>query len=186
MKHIITTLFCLILSCLTFCVYSYDYSETIPYDEIEGSTETITEMNEMMQEDIADPSKETFFGQLLRIMWIDKYFEEWFQDNPTIEKNATGRFIVRLINYGIMSLGLITMLFLIYGFFMMFFSKDDEWFSKAKKIVRNSFIAIAVIALSRFVTTFIIYIYHQVKQDPNTIDDENTSHQEHQLPTQRG
>ncbi len=63
------------------------------------------------------------------------------------------QFINNIINFALVVVGLIAMAVLIYGFYKMFFTEGEEWRTDAKKLIRNTLIALLVIWFARYITS---------------------------------
>lgn len=70
-------------------------------------------------------------------------------------------YIKMIINIILSLVSLIALTLVIYWFYLMFFSEQEEWFTKAKKIFKWVAIAIAIIWLAYFITSFIFYLYEK-------------------------
>ena len=70
-------------------------------------------------------------------------------------------FIQVVINYILALLGSVAIVVIVYSFFMMFFSKADEWFAKARKTVIWAAIALLVIWASAYIVNYLFYIYNR-------------------------
>ena len=107
--------------------------------------------------DAADPAKiiqpditgeDGVVKQLLDSLWF------------TVEgADPAVQFVVNIINYLLALIGLIALGILIYGFYKMFFSKSDEAWDGAKKIVINTIIALFVIGFARYITWFLFNLF---------------------------
>lgn len=74
-------------------------------------------------------------------------------------KNQTLKLVHNIINYALYFVALIVFVYLIYhGYKVVVAGTDEKAYKEALQKVRNSAIAIAGIALSRFIVTFIFYI----------------------------
>jgi len=77
-------------------------------------------------------------------------------------------YIKNIINIALSLVSFIALIMLIYGFYLMFFSQQEEWFTKAKKIFKWVVIALFIMWLSFFIVNFIFYIYNVWAGTPNT------------------
>ncbi len=75
--------------------------------------------------------------------------------------NVVVQFISNIINFLLSIIGLIALAILIFWFYKMFFSTDQDGADGAKKLIINTFIALAVIGLARFITTFLFNLYFE-------------------------
>lgn len=111
-----------------------------------------TSINTTLKNDIVS-SNDGFVKRILRIFNLEQFTS--FSNRSALE------FVTYIINIALGLITFIAVIVIIYGFGQMFFAKDDEWLSKAKKIVLNAAIAIAIIAVSRFLVSFLFNIYEQ-------------------------
>ena len=89
---------------------------------------------------------------------------ELFRIDTFIENNPDGatNYITYVIN---IILGLATVValgFLIYGFYLMFFSKQEDGFAKAKKILIGVVVALLIIGLAWFIVALAFNIFQTV------------------------
>lgn len=87
-------------------------------------------------------SEDSLIKQMLEQLWFE------FDSGQVAIK-----FINNLINFALVVVWLIAMIVLIYGFYKMFFSDGEEWWTDAKKLVTNTVIALIVIWFARFITS---------------------------------
>lgn len=69
-------------------------------------------------------------------------------------------YISDLVNFFLGLVSFIALCVLLYGFYMIFFWEWEAGVAKAKKIVRGSAIAIAILFLSRFIISYLFFIYN--------------------------
>lgn len=76
---------------------------------------------------------------------------KWFLWSDGIASKAgwAMSYIQSIINIALWLVGFIALVMIIYWFFMMLFSKEDEWIKNAKSTVKNAAIALILIWLSR-------------------------------------
>lgn len=118
----------------------------------EFTEEPTTSINHVLKNDIVE-SNDGFVKRTLRLFNLEQFTT--FSDASALE------FATYIINIALGLITFIAVVIIIYGFAQIFFSKDDEGLSKAKKIVQNAAIAIAIIAVSWFIVTFLFNIYEQ-------------------------
>lgn len=68
-------------------------------------------------------------------------------------------YIKKIINIALGLVSFVSLILIIYGFYLMFFSQQEEWFTKAKKIFKWVLIAIAIMWLSYFIVAMLFFIY---------------------------
>lgn len=114
--------------------------------------EPTTNIQTTIKEDIVDANDGVVKG-ILRLFNL-----EWF---ITLSDASALEFTKYIINIALWLISFIALIVILYGFAQIFFAKDDEWLSKAKNIVKWAAIAIAIIAVSWFLVTFLFNIYEQ-------------------------
>jgi len=114
--------------------------------------------------DLANQDSEINFGEIIQdnesqATSLTRRLADLFGVGAFLDEDAAGFAYLRaLINLALSFASFIALGFLIYGFYFMFFSDDEKGFERAKKILKSTTIAIAVIALSRFLTSFIFWL----------------------------
>ena len=63
-----------------------------------------------------------------------------------------------IVNMLLSFVSFIALIMLIYAFYMMFFSKEESWMTKAKQVIKWVAIAITIMWLSRFIVTIIFWV----------------------------
>lgn len=89
---------------------------------------------------------------VFKLKWSNRYDNNW-------ELKAFA-YIKMIVNFLLALVSLIALILTIYGFYLMFFSGQDEWLKKAKKILTWVAIALAIMWLSRFIISFLFYVYN--------------------------
>lgn len=69
-------------------------------------------------------------------------------------------YIKMIINIALWLVGFISLILLIYAFYLMFFTAEEEGLAKAKKILKGILIALVVMGISYFIVSFIFFIYN--------------------------
>lgn len=67
-----------------------------------------------------------------------------------------------IINLILSLASLVVLIWLIYGFYAMFFSGQEEGISRARKIIKMTVIALLLIGLAWLITTFLFYIFYAI------------------------
>lgn len=84
-------------------------------------------------------------------------WSNWYDTNWELKAFA---YVKMIINFMLALVSLIALILTIYGFYLMFFSWQDEWLKKARKILTWVAIAMAIMWLSRFIISFLFYVYN--------------------------
>lgn len=82
--------------------------------------------------------------------------------NPDMMAAGAVGFIQWLVNILLGIAALIALAYMIYGFVRVFFADGEEAVGEARTIVKNSAIALGIIALAWFIETFFFFIYNQI------------------------
>jgi len=138
----ITTLLTSIANCADF-FYNY---------EIKDQNINKTEIATILKQDSVDPQNSTLykFRKILRL--TGRNYDNW-------DKTLAVDYIKRIINIALWLVWFISLILTLYAFYLMFFSKQEEWFEKAKKILKWVIIAIVIMWLSYFITSMIFYFF---------------------------
>lgn len=150
LKKIYFTLFCLVwLS--TFVIAQNDF-----YYETNPNNTTYTdnlEIWKIVKWDAIKPSQ-SILNKMLKLFWLNTTtYNQWPQKAIFYLKMILN-IILGLVSF-------ISLILIIYSFYLMFFVKEEEWFTKAKKTLTWVFIALAIMWLSRFIVNLIFYIYQK-------------------------
>ncbi len=164
----------LTMLCLLFAVnISFAQTNTdFPYNWVYSETdaeEDRTEAKLILHNDVVDESH-WYIQRLLNLLWLEE-FASW-TDPKSGKTTWWHNYIIYLFNIWIALSAFVAVLFIIYWFAKMFFSKDEEWYTNAVKIVKNSAIAIVIIGLSWFVVSFLFYIFSAVNDVNRNANDE--------------
>ncbi len=175
-KKIIFWLFWILISLFVFNIQSSvaQVNTDFPYVWVWHewiSDEDKTEAAWILHNDIVDEGQ-WYIQRLLTVLWLEQ-FASW-TDPQSWNTTWWHNYIIYLFNIWIWISAFIAILFIIYWFAKMFFSKDEEGYTTAMKIVKNSAIAIAIIGLARFVVGFLFYFFNTVN-DVNTNDDQQVN-----------
>jgi len=157
---------------------STDDDVVFPFDNVVvGETlewQSVVDFSGFVKDDIIDTDQQASyfddFLTFLRIQWFTA-FEKWWQIYT--EDKSWVAYVINLVNLWLQLAAMLATLFLIYWFISMFFASDEDGFTKAKKIVVNVAISLAVLGLSFFLVNMLFYFYSRVEsvEDwPNTSD----------------
>ncbi|AKH33115.1 hypothetical protein XF24_00791 [candidate division SR1 bacterium Aalborg_AAW-1] len=111
-----------------------------------------TTIHTVIKTDVVD-SNDGFLKSILKVFNLEQF---------TNLSNASAlEFVKYIINIALGLISFIALVVIIYGFAKIFFAKDDEGLTEAKKTVQGAAIAIGIIAVSWFIVTFLFNIYDQ-------------------------
>lgn len=82
-------------------------------------------------------------------------------DNPNSTSKATD-YVKRILNIMLGLISFLSLIMIVFAFYLIFFSKGEEAVGKAKKILIGVGIALAIMWLSRFIASFFFDIYATV------------------------
>lgn len=106
--------------------------------------------------DIVDPLRDWAHNPGSRVDWM---YYQWGITTFFQAQNQTLRFIQNLVNWALMFLWVVALVYLIYhGFLMITAAWDEAQFKKWAKALRSAIVAIVWIALSAIIVNFIFYI----------------------------
>ncbi len=130
-----------------------DFYYTIPW-----STESTTNLAETIKIDAIQWTVEnqSIMSRLLELFQFST--ASWYPNTGNAPAIA---YIKWIVNMGLGLVSLISLILVIYGFYLMFFSKEEEGFSKAKKILKGVAIALAIMGLSWFIVSFFFSVQQQ-------------------------
>ncbi len=117
---------------------------------------------------VSNPADETEIGWLIKqdviqqndsvlnkLLGVFKLSNQWRYGTGTSKAIYYAKMIVNLL---LSFVSLISLIMLIYGFYMMFFSREESWVTKAKQIIKWVAIALFIMWLSWFIVSFIFWI----------------------------
>lgn len=102
---------------------------------------------------IGDPNdtNDTLLERLYTLLGLTGPAYEW--------PDKASAYIKLVINLFLGISSFIALVLVIYGFYNMFFSEQEEWYDKAKKIVIGASIALLIMGISWFIVTYIFSVY---------------------------
>lgn len=122
------------------------------YQWVDVSTPT-TVVGDIVKEDVVTPN-DGIIKRMLRLFNLDQF---------TTNSDAWAlEYAKSLINLVLGFTSFIAFLVILYGFGQMLFSEDEEGIATARKVVRSAAIAIAILAVSWLVVSFLFSIYNAV------------------------
>lgn len=110
-------------------------------------TQPTTELGNEIARHSVDNS-ESILNRLINLFRLSD--NEWYQSGTS----KTIYYVKWIVNMALALVSFISLVFIIYWFYLMFFSKDEEWFSKAKKILKGVLIALVIMWLSWLIVSF--------------------------------
>jgi len=126
--------------------------DVFPYD-VGTIGDTATEnldIGDIIKTDAIQPSNSI----LNRLYWL--FGLQW--DNYQWEKKALN-YVKMVLNMVLGLVSFVSLILIIYSFYLIFFVKQEEWVAKAKKMLIWVFIALAIMWLSWLIVSFIFDIY---------------------------
>ncbi len=142
MKKILLAVLCIVT---INCIQAQDFFYNVWQDSINQSTEDI---GTVIGEDTTN--SESLMVKLLEIFGLDTFI--------TGSDTGATNYITYIINIVLGLWAFIALAMIIYGFYLMFFSDQDEWFAKAKAILKGASIALFIIGLSWFIISFLFNV----------------------------
>ena len=152
-------IFWILFSCFGFCLDTpwWDYGDLnsrFPYDDRENIKVECDGFTDLwncvsVKEDKNDGSN-TIIRRLLWVFGLDTSTE---RDLKFID------YLRAIINMALWLIAFIALIITIYTFYMIIFSKDEEWTKKAKWTLSGIFVALAIIWLAWMIISFIFRWY---------------------------
>ncbi len=142
-KRIIGLFFSFMSIAIIPLVSVYALDEEPYYDFLEEGTPDAQDPWDIIR------GEQSVLRELLDLFWLWTYADSW---------NSVFGYITYIINIFLWLAAFIALLWLIYGFYRLFFVKYEDWINKARDIIKGAFIALAVIWLSRVITRFIFRV----------------------------
>lgn len=133
-------------------IYATDFYYTIGQEAI-NQNQTTEDVGTLIAEDTTDT--DSLINRLIEVFRLDN-----FTNNSD---SAAINYISFIINLALWLGAFIALIILLYGFYMMFFSAQEEGFEKAKKTLIGASIALFIIGLSRFIASFIFSLYSTIQ-----------------------
>jgi len=140
-------LFALICISTIQCIYAQDFFYNVWQDAINQNQAT-EDIGTVVGEDSTD--SESLMVKLLWVFGLDTFI--------TGSDTGATNYITYIINIALGLWAFIALAVIIYGFYLMFFSDQDEWFAKAKEILKWASIALFIIGLSWFIISFLFNV----------------------------
>lgn len=130
---------------------SVNPQSNFPYDYMTDSVND-QEVNiwKIIKTDAINPSNSV----LNNLFWLFGLDSEEYAGNRKAEY-----YVKMVLNMVLGLVSFVSLILIIYSFYMIFFTKQEEWVAKAKKILIGVFIALAVMWLSWLIVSFIFDIY---------------------------
>lgn len=156
---IILWIFSTIIWNTCFWIGRWDYSEKdtfkFPYDNKYVQDNPTTELQDQVDYGMDDTSIMT---RLLKIFNLDTKAINW-------SEHKFINYVRAIINIALWLLSFIALIMVIYTFYMMFFSENEEWIKKAKWNLIGIFIALAIIWLAWLIVSFIFWWYQENRKN---------------------
>ena len=150
----------LAVSCMSLGAMTLALDEQFPYDvqsttQLQGQGET-TDLAQVIKQDAVAPSNGI-------LQTLSRFFRiSGTSYNPDNTGSPAINYIKWILN---MVLGLVSfasLILIIFAFYLIFFSKDEEGIKKAKKILTGVGIALAIMGLSWFVVSYLFDFFFKV------------------------
>jgi len=155
-KKIIISVFVMLLSLTSFGLsedffYFYQPNENWINDPNDNVVSDL-EIAKIIQNDAVKPQNSILYKlrEVFKLTWW--VYAQW-------DKTLAIDYIKMIINIALWLVGFIALILSLYAFYLMFFSKQEEWFEKAKKILKWVIIAIVIMWVSYFIVSMIFYFF---------------------------
>lgn len=143
----------LILSIISISIIWFWFSYDFYYDYSDNTTAiwNETEIWWIIKTDVIE-NNDSVLNRLLSLFNLSNQSR---YDSGTSKAIYYAKMIVNML---LSFVSFIALIMLIYAFYMMFFSKEESWMTKAKQVIKWVAIAITIMWLSRFIVSMIFWI----------------------------
>jgi amino acid transporter len=148
-KILFTIISAFLLLCSSVTTFAQSSEDSFFYWDTNTTTPT-TNFHTIIQNDVVD-ANDGVLKKILRIFNLDQFTT--LSDAPALE------FVKYILNIALWLVSFVAVVVIIYGFVQVIFAKDEEWVTKARKTVQWAAIAIAIIAVSWFLVSFLFDLY---------------------------
>jgi hypothetical protein len=149
-----------IFICSSVSLVTFAIDEPFPYDvqsntQLLGQDET-TDLSTLIKEDAVTPSDGI-------LQTLSKFFRvSGTSYNPDNTGSPALNYVKWLLNMVLGLVSFIALVLVIFAFYLIFFSKDEEGIKKAKKILTGVAIALAIMGVSRLIVSYFFDIFTTV------------------------
>ena len=160
------------MSALCLCIWqrvSFGWSQLSPdmtYYDSSYINQTDSETTNIWDHVSIKENENTIIVRLLWVFWLDT-------DNHRNHKFLD--YAKAIINMALWLVAFIALIMTLYTFYMMFFSKNEEWIQKAKWNLIGIFIALAILWLAWLIVSFIFWWYQSNWQNNELLNDSDVS-----------
>ncbi len=156
----------LLLSCMIIfslgIAYNFTVAQTEPFPYDINSTTQLTSQDEPT--DISQVIKEDSLTPTTSLMTrLTSFFRvSGTSYNPDNTGSPALAYVKRILNIVLALVSFVSLILIIFAFYLIFFGKEEDAFKKAKKILTGVAIALAIMGLSRFITSFFFNVFTTV------------------------
>lgn len=142
--------------------YNFATAQTDPFPYDINSTTQLTSQDEPTN--ISQVIKEDSLTPTTSLMTrLTNFFRvSGTSYNPDNTGNPAINYIKRILNIVLALVSFISLVLIIFAFYLIFFGKEEDAFKKARKILTGVAIALAIMGLSRFITSFFFNVFTTV------------------------
>ena len=142
--------------------YNFVSAQTEPFPYDINSQTQLTSQDEPTN--ISDVIKADSLTPTTSIMSrLTSFFRvSWTSYNPDNTGNPAINYVKRILNIVLALVSFISLVLIIFAFYLLFFGKEEEAFKKAKKILTGVAIALAIMGLSWFIVSFFFNVFTTV------------------------
>ena len=132
--------------------FPYDLQTTTPVTQSDNPTD----LGQVIKQDAVTPSNGI-------LQTLTKFFRvsgtSYNQDNTGSPALQYIKWILNIV-LGLVSFA--SLVLVIYAFYLIFFSKDEEGFKKAKKILIGVAMALGILGVSRFIVSYFFSVFFKI------------------------
>ena len=142
--------------------YNFAVAQTEPFPYDINSTTQLTSQDEPT--DISQVIKDDSLTPTTSLMTrLTNFFRvSGTSYNPDNTGNPAINYIKRILNIVLALVSFISLVLIIFAFYLIFFGKEEDAFKKAKKILTGVAIALAIMGLSWFIVSFFFNVFSTV------------------------
>lgn len=152
MKKILLAV-CFLCVSMVSVVWAQSSEDTFYYNGFDDGSPT-TVQRDIIKDQVIDPN-DGVLKRVLRMFDLDQYTN--LSDASALE------YVKFILNTALGLTSLVALVIILYGFAQVMFAKDDEGIGTARKTVQWAATAIAIIAISWFLVTFLFSIYESIR-----------------------
>jgi len=143
---------------LGFCslgtIGAYTIDTSFPYEKPNKTWEQAVDIGQVIKDDAIDPTDSA-----------SEKIQQAYKIDLNDDQRATA-YLKEVVNWTLAVIGLVALTTVIYGFYRIVLSSDnEEWLKNAKKIIFIALVALVIIGTAWIIVSQFFDIFFQVKKD---------------------